>query len=153
MVFELIGLFVGLLLTTLISANVAGYLGASDAQQVGFESTGALLFGLAMVYLSVIQLPTAFLYSGVFFAIGGLSVLNKYRQRRKAMSGGYGEETKWASELIQEEDDEFILAVNALGQNEMMEIGIVAESKEELRELTIERFEEQENEQIPADFA
>lgn len=96
------------------------------------------------------------------FAVGVVSTwllsrvaISKYRdwQKKKALGGDYGDVTRWASELIDEEDQLFILAVNSLPEMEMTEIGIVAESKEELRELTVERLEELATEPIPEEFA
>lgn len=72
---------------------------------------------------------------------------------KKALDGEYGKPSQWATELIEEEDQLFILAVNSLPNMEMKEIGIIAESKEELRELTVERLEELATEPIPEEFA
>lgn len=93
---------------------------------------------------------------GLFVALivlGFLNRLNKARQRRNAMNGKYGDETRWATELIDEGDQHFTLAVQSLPQKEMMELGIIAESKEELRNKTIERFEELADEELPEEFA
>lgn len=81
--------------------------------------------------------------------------LYRMYQAKKALNGEYGDSTQWAAELVGEDNDEhFALAVQALPNNQLRELGIIAESKEELREITIERFEEEvSNEQIPEDFA
>lgn len=63
-------------------------------------------------------------------------------QREKALDGGYGEETRWASELVDEGDQLFTIAVSELPEQELRDCGIIAESKEELREVVVERFEE-----------
>lgn len=84
------------------------------------------------------------------FNIG--SVVYKSIQRKRALDGLYGEETQWAAELVEEGDQAFIIAVNSLPKVEMTEIGIIAESKEELRELTIERLDEMATEPLPEVF-
>lgn len=72
-------------------------------------------------------------------------------QHQKAISGGYGEEVQWAAELFEEGDEMFIMAANQLPQSELRDIGIIADSKEHLRELTIERLEET-DEEVSEDF-
>lgn len=91
----------------------------------------------------------------ILLAIGAkwLSGWYSRRQVSNALDGEYGKETKWAAELSKEGDQLFEMAATELDQSELMEIGIVAESKEELRELTVERFEESADERIPNDFA
>jgi len=81
-----------------------------------------------------------------------IMLADKRRQRSKALNGEYGEESMWASELVDEGDDMFAAAVNALPENELREIGIIAESKEELRTLTIERLDELTNTELPDEF-
>lgn len=75
------------------------------------------------------------------------------RQRKKALDGDYGEVTQWAAELTKSGDMEFATAIQAMPDSELMEIGIIADSKEELRELVIERFDELADESLPEDFA
>lgn len=75
------------------------------------------------------------------------------RQRRKALGGDYGEVTQWAAEIAEEGDREFVMALNELPDEQKREIGIIAESKEELRELVIERLDEITDDTIPEDFA
>lgn len=61
---------------------------------------------------------------------------------RRALNGDLGKESQWASELIDERDAEFITATRALPEIELKEVAILSESKEELREMTVERYEE-----------
>lgn len=80
---------------------------------------------------------------------------NQKRQRKKAMSGDYGQETQWAAELVDEGDELFTLAVAEMNQvdpSELRDVGIIAESKEELRELTVERFDELTEDSLPEEF-
>lgn len=60
----------------------------------------------------------------------------------RALRGAMGEETKWAAELFEESDEEFMEATRALPQQELRENAIIAETKDGLRELTIERYKE-----------
>lgn len=98
--------------------------------------------------------------------VGGIGVLlvlvlvlgyvrkwNDQRHVDNALDGEYGQETQWAAELSQEGDTLFEIAATELPQEDLMEVGIVAESKEELRELTVERLEEKADEQLPEEFA
>lgn len=80
------------------------------------------------------------------------SILYKNHQTEKALGGGYGEEVQWASELVDEGDALFTMAINDLPEREMKEVGIIAESKEELRDLTIERYDEHVDDTVPEDF-
>lgn len=91
---------------------------------------------------------------GAYFFFKGAIRGYRNRQKEKALNGDYGNETMWASELVEEGDQLFIMAVNTLPQSEMTEVGIIAESKQELRDLTVERFEDLEstNVSIPSDF-
>lgn len=75
------------------------------------------------------------------------------RQRNKALNGDYGEVTKWAAEMTKNGDMEFATAIQALPEKELMEIGIVADSKEELRKLVVERFNKLADDNLPEDFA
>lgn len=58
----------------------------------------------------------------------------------KAASGGYGEEARWAYELFNEPDHEFIQAQTVLPEMDVREVVVIADSKQELRDLMVERF-------------
>lgn len=85
--------------------------------------------------------------------ITAFAVIDKKQQKKKTLSGEYGPEAQWAAEIADSGDEEFKFAVSVLSNREMREIGIIAESKEELRELTIERLDEKSDDGIPDDFA
>lgn len=85
--------------------------------------------------------------------ITALAVIDKHVQKRRTLSGKYGPEAQWAAEIANSGDEEFQFAVRVLSKREMREIGIIAESKEELRELTIERLDEKSDDGVPEDFA
>lgn len=104
-----------------------------------------MLLELAVVLISIIILVT----------IGAPIARRLYRRRQRAnaLNGKYGNMTMWAAELIDDGDREFTIAATALSDKERMEIGVIADSKEELRELTIERLEELTDDDIPEDFA
>lgn len=90
---------------------------------------------------------------GLYF--GGKILLRSLgrRKRQQALDGELGIENQWAAELDQEGDQLFIIAANSLPDMELKEAGIVAESKQELREETVERFEQMSDEGLPEDFA
>lgn len=60
---------------------------------------------------------------------------------KKVMAGDYGDESKWAAEIANSGDSRFVEATNNLSKIEMREVGIESESKEELREMVVERGE------------
>lgn len=92
-----------------------------------------MIVELVMVVLSLIALTVCYKF---------LKSAYQKRQRRKALNGDYGEETRWASELVDEGDQLFTIAVTHMPNRELRDCGIIAESKEELREIVVERFEE-----------
>jgi hypothetical protein len=59
----------------------------------------------------------------------------------RALDGEYSDAAQWTMELIQE-DDELQRAFEELPDIEVKEVQIIAESKDELRELMIDRHEE-----------
>lgn len=77
------------------------------------------------------------------FASGAaiLAQFGKRLKRQRALNGEYGEMKQWIAELKQE-DAEFAAYFTALPDAHTREIKIIAESKDELRELTFERVEE-----------
>lgn len=56
-------------------------------------------------------------------------------------SGAYGDEAKWAYELLQN-DTEFLEAHKSLSAEDVREVQIISESRAELRENVIERADE-----------
>jgi hypothetical protein len=66
-------------------------------------------------------------------------VLLAQRVAGKVRDGEWGEPAMWVYELHEAEDEEFIRAVNALSDEERRDIGIIAESKDDLRERVVER--------------
>lgn len=106
----------------------------------------AFHLGLVSAIVAAGMIATPFLLNGLSY---GLIVF----QQRRARSGKYGEEVRWATELIDNEDEYFKYVISQMPRREMREIGIIAETKDELRELTIERFEEiSSNDTIPERF-
>jgi len=105
--------------------------------------TGATsVTGYALLTISFINLPIAVVLALMpaglrIFAYGWF-----WYQGRKVLNGDYGEQARWAAELVQSGDTEFIEASARLPQIELREVGIMADDKEELRELTVERAEE-----------
>lgn len=66
-----------------------------------------------------------------------------YHRTKKYLSGDRGDASMWAAELVTEgNDEEFKKAVSSLDETDIREIGILAENKEELREMTVERADE-----------
>lgn len=105
---------------------------------------------LAFVSLGAATVYTGFapLWAGVLIALapvfGALAtVLYFYWLGRRALSGKMGEEQQWMAEFINENDEEFMHAIAQINRMEAKELFVLAEDKEELRELALERASEQ----------
>ena len=105
---------------------------------------------LAFVSLGAATVYTGFapLWAGVLIALapvfGALAtVLYFYWLGRRALAGKMGEEQQWMAEFINENDEEFMHAMAQINRMEAKELFVLAEDKEELRELALERTSEQ----------
>lgn len=105
---------------------------------------------LAFVSLGAATVYTGFapLWAGVLIALapvfGALAtVMYFYWLGRRALSGKMGEEQQWMAEFINENDEEFMHAMAQINRMEAKELFVLAEDKEELRELALERASEQ----------
>ena len=130
--------FVALLVSTVLATSLgAGTISKGIIQVLAAMATGAALFyggylslvGVAVFIAAVIALKAtiAVLFMVYFY---------------QALQGELGTESQWATELAKDGDDEFIAAMTSLPSQELKELSIIAESKSELRELTVERSEE-----------
>jgi len=77
-------------------------------------------------------------------AVRVLMLVYMYYMSRKVLDGSMGEEAQWAGEIVKSGDQEFINAIQGLDGMDMKEIGIMAESKEELREMTLDEVRDDE---------
>jgi hypothetical protein len=105
---------------------------------------------LAFVSLGAATVYTGFapLWAGVLIALapvfGALAtVLYFYWLGRRALAGKMGEEQQWMAEFINENDEEFMHAMAQINRMEAKELFVLAEDKEELRELALERASKQ----------
>lgn len=105
---------------------------------------------LAFVSLGAATVYTGFapLWAGVLIALapvfGALAtVLYFYWLGRRALAGKMGEEQQWMAEFINENDEEFMHAMAQINRMEAKELFALAEDKEELRELALERASKQ----------
>lgn len=106
-------------------------------QILGMGTLAYLLFTAGIVGFIGAGIIAAFPLVTRLIAVGFIAWMG-----RRALTGKLGEETQWAAELVEEGDKEFMQAAKALPSYELKEVGIIAESKTELRDLTIERYEE-----------
>lgn len=151
---------IAIVLASIIPATVVGAIIAHQLTEwlpfVGvMQAIIGALIGLAAVEFIGLALWVAVattLASQTINVIAKSTKMWNQRKRSKALDGDYGEVTQWAAEITRDGDREFAIAVQALPKSERREIKIIAESKEELRELTIERFDEL-TDDIPEDFA
>lgn len=105
---------------------------------------------LAFVSLGAATVYTGFapLWAGVLIALAPVfvalaTVLYFYWLGRRALAGKMGEEQQWMAEFINENDEEFMHAMAQVNRIEAKELFVLAEDKEELRELALERASEQ----------
>lgn len=156
MLIELAVAFASIIPSVLVGGSIAQRVTESQAiVAVLTAAVGASLGFLAfdLLQLSPIVIVGTTIASQTINVMALTVTLYRNRQRRKALDGQYGDITMWAAELVQNGDMEFAFAIDALPKSERMEIGVIAESKEELRRLTMERLDELSDDQIPEDFA
>lgn len=65
-----------------------------------------------------------------------------YRRGKKALRGDYGEKQKWVAEMVRDNDEEFMDAMGRVPKMDIKEAFVIADSKQELKELVIERAAE-----------
>jgi len=134
--------FGGLILTTVI-ANLFGIIGIlkKSLQTVGLALIGMMLFQadlIGYVLLGIIVL--------IPLTIGVLSFLFVFWYTYRALNGKLGDEAKWMAELMRDDDNaEFAQAALSLPEQELNEIRIIAESKQELHDLIIKRANNDKN--------
>lgn len=119
-----------------------------------FQATLGGAGGYAIATLFTFSVPIV--VAGATIApltITAIAVIDTKWQKRRTLSGKFGDEARWAAEIVDSGDQEFAYAVKVLPQRELREIGILADTKEDLRELTIERLDEVSDDDIPNDFA
>ena len=115
---------------------------------------GNTLVNATVQFTSMIGLGVLLMWYGIVGVVGLLVVALAplwirvvalaylYIQGRRALDGAFGDEAQWAAELLKEGDMEFLEAAENLPNQEVTEIRIIAESKQDLRDLTVERYEE-----------
>jgi len=110
-----------------------GMIGTAVLQTAALMGGGGYLYTEGIIGLPLLVL-LAFLPTiiNVFHIIWFMWIGNN------VLEGKYGEEAQWAGELVEEEDAQFIEAMTSLDQMTIREIGIMSDSKEELRERTVD---------------
>jgi hypothetical protein len=156
MVIEIVIVLASILPATIVGATIAHQLTEWPPFVAVMQAIVGAVIGLAVVEfigLAPWLVVATIIASQTINVIGASIKMWNRRQRKKALNGDYGDVTMWAVEIAQDGDPEFVMAIQALPDSEKMELGIIANDKEELRELVIERFDELADEQIPEDFA
>jgi|SRR6056297_133546 len=126
----------GAIVTLAIIAQLVssiGMIGTAVLQTAALMGGGGYLYTEGIIGLPLLVL-LAFLPTiiNVFHIIWFMWIGNN------VLEGKYGEEAQWAGELVEEEDAQFIEAMTSLDQMTIREIGIMSDSKEELRERTVD---------------
>lgn len=110
---------------------------------------GALLRASAFIILGAVAVYTGFapLWIGVGIAlipevVGLISMLYFYWLGQRALSGKMGEPQKWMAELVRDDNVPFIEALENLDRTDVKEIAVIADNKQELKELALKRAKE-----------
>lgn len=110
-----------------------GMIGTAVIQTAVLVGGGAYLFTEG-----IIGLPLLVVLAFLPTIINVLKIIWVIWIGNNVLEGKYGEEAQWAGELVEAEDKQFIDAMTSLDQMTIREIGIMSESKEELRERTVD---------------
>jgi hypothetical protein len=142
MVLNTIGaLGVAFVLLYVVAVTIRLFGGGGFATLIGQTAVNGVV-SYAMLSVSFVGLPVVGVMVLMPLALRIFAYAWFYRQGKKLLNGDFGEQARWALELFEEGDDEFIEASARLSQIQLREIGIVADDKEELRELTVEHAQE-----------
>lgn len=156
MVIEIVVVLASIIPSVVVGATIANVITDWNPAVAVMQAIVGAVIGLAVVEfigLSSLVIVATTIASQTINAIGTCIALWNRRQRRKALNGDYGEVTMWATEIVDDGDMDFAMAIQALSEADKMEIGIIADDKEELRNLVIDRLDEVAEEEIPEDFA
>lgn len=99
-----------------------------------------------LVSNSIILVPAAVVLALLPFVIRVFAMMWFYYIGKKILNGDFGEESQWAAQLTEAGDEEFIEASQNLSKIELRESGIIAETREEMRDVVIEKSNNQKNE-------
>lgn len=122
----------------IIGTFISSILGLSAG--VNWVMQTATMFAIASA--SVWTAPQTIVLVAVPTIVHVALLLVHKRRVRKIKSGEYGNMRMWSYEFFEDGDEDFIRAQTALPPEDVMEVGIIADSKEELREEMLERYEE-----------
>lgn len=131
-------LITGVITMVVVGTVVKGMMGLSSISNFILQTftlyTIAILFGFTRIELLIVVTFPAVIH----FLKWSLERFIEFRARR----GAYGDKARWAIELFDERDQKFIHAQTVLPDREVREIKVVSDSKEELREMMVERYNE-----------
>ncbi len=127
------------LVAIVIVPRVVVYVGvprmlAALGRVVGFLSLAAVSF-----FTGFLSLIPALLVAAAPIITRIISIIYYYWVFRRSLSGKRGEGQKWIAEFVQEDDREFMDAVRSISPMHLKEVIVVANSKQELRQLVIEQ--------------
>lgn len=135
-----IGLALGIGIVTMILVGTVVRNTLHLRSAINWLMQTAVLFGVAYIIsfsapatILLIALPT--IVHTLFYTLKKITLM-------KVKRGDYGDPAMWAFELFEEQDDQFIHAHTVLSDREIEDISIIADSKQELRQLMIERSNE-----------
>lgn len=113
---------------------------------------GFLLHQLLFMVVGAASVYTGFLpfFAGVAVALAPTLVLLAlvgyyYWLGRRALSGKLGDGQKWIAEFARDDDKEFLEAMEQIDRRDVKEIIVIADSKQELKELAQERAAERDS--------
>jgi len=142
MVLNTIGAIVGTLVLLQVTATLVRPFDTNALFTLLAQHAAAATFAGVLLFLSVIGYVGAAIVMSLPILVRVFAYVWFYYYRKRLLAGKCGAEAKWAAELVDENDEEFIEASKNFSDTEIREIGIMSHSKAELREKTIEQAEE-----------
>jgi hypothetical protein len=142
MVLNTVGAIVAAFLLLYTVATIVRTLGGGGGATLVSQCFVNGAVGYALFSISFVSAPIAMCIAALPVVVRAFAYLWFYRQGKKVLSGDYGESARWAAELVEEGDEEFIEASSQLTRIRLREVGIVSNNKQELRENTIEQAQE-----------
>lgn len=138
------------IISALGAGFVALYCTSTVVRMLGGDSFATLVLQLVMTIgigvglfsIHMISAPVAVTVALMPVVLRIVALLWFYYIGKKILNGDYGEESRWAAELVEAEDDAFIKASNKLSEMELRESGIIATDKSEMRDIVVEKAEE-----------
>lgn len=118
-------------------------MGGGSTATLGLQAVVTMSIATALFHLSFVGIYVAVFVGVMPFILRVFAMFWFYYIGRKVLAGDYGEESKWAAEIVESGDTEFVEACKELTEMELRESGIVATDRSEMREIVVEKAEDE----------